>query len=315
MSLNIEFATADQKDSFTAKFGEKFGSMVDASQNISDYVENNDVTGTIKLRAFQRGGTPSDLGEIMGGSENLVQCSLSDMTACNTAVENMLNYATQEFPGQFSMAPPNRDLDLFGLAFTYSLPATRLGLTMPDSLVDPAMTVTRKQLENWLSESQYYSDMIGRIINYYPVPWQKESYLYASIEASYKKATANIEALMSYDDPQSGALGCWMTPSKCASINLSISSAINYIDYHSDFGWVNNLFSYGNSLRLMLALPYQVSVTEHVFEDDDWSDLQYHSAYVNGDGISANNWSTTAFGCNKKQDCSILTEFDWHWNL
>ena len=240
MGLNLVFDTSIQKKAFGEKFGISFGSLISLTASIKTFVENEKIGGSISMQAFQKGGDPTKLGNILttdaSGGYFVLTCSFSDMDACTSAAGGMLDYAQKDFQTQFSLTNAT-NLEPLGLGFTEYLPIEYFGLTMPKSLVDADVTANRASLGAMLKENQFYANMIGQFVDAYPGHWQEGSSLLNSLKKSYNQAKTNIAVLMSPGNPQSGAAGCWDTPNQCASLYSSISSTIKTIVYE-DLTWL-----------------------------------------------------------------------------
>ncbi|KAL0224609.1 hypothetical protein RCL1_002521 [Eukaryota sp. TZLM3-RCL] len=233
LSLNIKFANREEKESFEAKAGASYGSIVSASANIQKIANENNLNGFVNIQAFQRGGEPSRLAHILrkddAGEYYALSCDLKNMKNCVSAASGLLDYAKTDFTTQFSFAK-GVGLTPLGTGFTEHRPIKYVGLTPSKSFVTSKVEQQGVSLANELKKAQYYEGNFEQLLKFYPVPWTTTSYLYKSIKNSYDKAKTNINLILSPSIPSRGALGCFDTPDDCNQIYQSISSRLQAID-------------------------------------------------------------------------------------
>lgn len=95
VSLSLEFRNQQQKKLFESKVKAGLGDLFKASSKIKNLIEKHHLGGSLTLRAYQAGGDPSYLGGILGGGKDvpIIECSLQNLTACNKAIKNIIDYA------------------------------------------------------------------------------------------------------------------------------------------------------------------------------------------------------------------------------
>ncbi|KAL0218222.1 hypothetical protein RCL1_009070 [Eukaryota sp. TZLM3-RCL] len=248
LSLNIKFANREEKQSFEAKAGASFGSIVSASTSIQKIANENNLNGFVSIQAFQRGGEPSRLANILrkdaAGEYYALSCDLKNMKNCVSAASGLLNYAQSDFTKQFNFGK-GVGLTPLGTGFTEHRPIKYIGLTPSKSFVTAKVEQQRVTLANELKKAQYYEGNFEQLLKYYPVSWISGSRLYQSIQSSYDKAKTNINLILSPSIPSRGALGCFDTPDDCNQIYQSISSRLQSI----------NDVSFLDSIKYYFELP------------------------------------------------------------
>ncbi|KAL0225008.1 hypothetical protein RCL1_002920 [Eukaryota sp. TZLM3-RCL] len=233
LSLNIKFANREEKESFEAKAGASYGSIVSASANIQKIANENNLNGFVSIQAFQKGGEPSRLAHILrkddAGEYYALSCDLKNMKNCVSAASGLLDYAKTDFTTQFNFAK-GVGLTPLGTGFTEHRPIKYVGLTPPKSFVTSKVEQQRVSLGKELKKAQYYEGNFDQLLKYYPVPWTTTSRLYKAMKSSYDKAKTNINLILSPSNPSRGALGCFDTPDDCNQIYQSISSRLQAIN-------------------------------------------------------------------------------------
>lgn len=191
----------------------------------------NNIEGSAGLTAFQIGGEPSQLGEILSkdpsGTFYVLSCELQDMTNCTKAASGMVGYATGNFTSQFTTGS---GMTPIGAGFMKKQPIYYVGLTSPKSLVTTEVQTARDQLVNLYYANKYYEQKSYQLVNGYPVPWDKTSYLYKNATALYSAAKKNVNILLDQDNTEIGVVDCWNTPDRCGDIADQINSQLAPID-------------------------------------------------------------------------------------
>ena len=166
-SLVVQFEKIEDKQSFKSKISASFGSFVDASVSISKIAEQTKITGRIIIKAFQMGGDPSKLGQILSGS--VVQCNITNVDACVKTAENMLKYSSENFPSQFTKDPQGiweGSLVNIGTP-TVGFQVSDFGMILAPSYLNPSNLALRKEIVDLYKKNKYYYDLVNYLSGMY----------------------------------------------------------------------------------------------------------------------------------------------------
>lgn len=105
-TVKLQFKDSEEKAKFTAKLGTDI-SAAKLSSDLSIEFEQNNIEGSVIIRAHQKGGDFTQLSKIINGQtpdgENAItSCSFKDIKECRNALNGLINYAKDEFPKQFT---------------------------------------------------------------------------------------------------------------------------------------------------------------------------------------------------------------------
>lgn len=232
MGLNLSFASHMEKSNFEAKVGASFGNIFSAATQVQNAARQYNINGKISIQAYQKGGDPSQLSQILskdsGGIYYILTCDLKNMDNCVKAASGLLDYAKTRFPTQISFQP-DKGLFPLGSGFITHSPVTEYGLTPPPSLVTADVIKNRNYLADSLLENRYYQQKLYELLYGYPVPLDKGSQLFATISTLYQQASNNINTITNPTSPEDGALKCYSHPEYCQKTTDNIQSNLKPI--------------------------------------------------------------------------------------
>lgn len=225
--INIVLNSHEEKNEFRAKAGAKYGNIFNAAANIRYVCEKNKISAKVKIHAFQIGGEPSHLTNIL--SSSIVECSINEIDKCITTAKKLLDYA-KDFGKQIE----NHEVfDALGTA-DYR-PIERIGLDSSLSWVTPKVENYRRELSTNLKENQYYIEKLHSFYNGYPV--KLDNVFFENANVILTKANDNIRTLM---DSLTGAIGCYNEPENCEKIKAKIDDKLENIT-NSDLKFLENM--------------------------------------------------------------------------
>ncbi len=232
MGINIRFNSHFDKEQFNAHASASFGNLISASSQVQSMSQQYNLHGTVIIEAFQKGGNPAELSQILskntGGTYYALSCDLQHMDSCVKAANGLLTYAVENFPKQISFNP-DKGLVPLGNGFIKHDPIAEYGLTPPPSQVTKEVLQNRSYLASALKENQYYQQKLDSLIMRYPVRWDHDSEMYKSAVKLYKTATNNIDAITVPASPDDGALKCYNHPGFCQETTQSIKEKVQPI--------------------------------------------------------------------------------------
>jgi hypothetical protein len=115
VAVKFLFHTVQEKSDFNSALQASFFSLASLSSNLTKAVQTVKSSGHVAVIAFQIGGDPLKLGQILGaaaGSQQapLLDCELNNLDACKQVINQVLAYASQSgsdnFPAQFAHDDP-----------------------------------------------------------------------------------------------------------------------------------------------------------------------------------------------------------------
>jgi hypothetical protein len=234
LSLQIDFYDQESKQTFKSKVGASVGDFINASSTISKEMTKYGLRGMIKVRGYQLGGDPSQLGKALRISAT--QCDVNNIAACQETVIGLAEYASKEFPTQFQKDDTGRIwlsplVQLGGYTKDYSL--NDLKMAMPPTYVIPEVQEARNALISAKESNQYYFDHLDSLISHYV----SDPYTRATMADSYKDqlialrntAQKNLTTIQS-GVGDGGAIECYNHPDKCVAISKGILSKLKLID-------------------------------------------------------------------------------------
>lgn len=238
MGINIELESNYQKQQFISASGGSLGDIFSASVTIENIAQSLSLNGQISMNAFQIGGEPQYLSEVLQtnstGGYYISSCSIQSMNSCVKAAEGLLNYAKNNFTQQFSFNPAH---NLYQIKYQFDYqPAIYFGVTPPASLVTPEVIAARKALANALFENQYYDQKFTELYASYPivnispsVKMQFSDNFDSNIKSLWNVVKNNLEILTNTDDPEMSAISCYDQPQSCPQIANGILSSLQQI--------------------------------------------------------------------------------------
>src|SRR3989339_13967 len=243
MSININFADNAQKQIFLAKAGMSFGNIFDATGSIQQIATQNNLSGSLIIEAYQKGGDPSQLSKILSkdpsGQYYALTCDLKNLGNCTQAANGLLDYATNNFSTQYSFTT-GQGLTPLGVGFSTYIPIRYIGLKEPASLVTPQVQKDRQKLSTDLDEYNYYQQKLYELLYGYPVAWDTTSTIYKNIQSLYQRSQNNIQVILNPSNPEQGGRGCYDTPDACDTVVNAIESKIVAIN-PSDLSFLSQL--------------------------------------------------------------------------
>lgn len=80
MNLNVDFTSSFEKKRFEKDTGIHFGSIVNITNAVQKYALDNKLDGQVSVLAYQVGGDPSKLGDLLhkdaNGTYYVISCGL-----------------------------------------------------------------------------------------------------------------------------------------------------------------------------------------------------------------------------------------------
>ncbi|MCT4635259.1 MAG: hypothetical protein N4A31_03300 [Rickettsiales bacterium] len=225
MSIKLAFYTHQEKLSFEASSG-NIGVF---SEDIQEWAQKTKAAGKISIIAYQKGGIPSELANILDKSSEgdyySISCSLQDMDACVDTANSMLDYAYSDFSTQFSVDGTNsQNITVLGDGQYEYTPTYRYDLPV-ESIVTPAIIHERVKMSEILDENQnYYKPLSDSLLKTYPVEWSTSSENYAAAKSLNDDVKNNVDVIL---DPVNGEIQCFYVPESCLKTGAVIQKNIN----------------------------------------------------------------------------------------
>lgn len=228
VTLKVEFSSLDDKSTFIANAGAKYGNMFSVSGKISKIVNEHHMRGTLEVSGLQIGGDASQLGEIFTEGPDpyaVTLCSLEDLGACQKTINGVLAYAAKVFPEQINFQNGKVLGSAASQGYTF-MPLTNLALNVGNSTITPEIEAARVQLGKLYLHLQDEQVFITHII---------DSSIFNSffndvqdrIRETYSNLNSNIKMLNNQD---SGAMQCYYSPTECLNVLNYLNQKLLPID-------------------------------------------------------------------------------------
>ncbi len=230
-TLKVQFNSLEDKITFIANGGDKYGSMSNVSAKIAQVVSENDIKGQLEVSAFQVGGNISQLAKIFSeASDPVISCSLENLISCQKTINAVFIYGTNDFPDQINF----KNGTVLGNAASESysfMPLTYLGLEVGDSIITPEIESARKDLGNLYLDAQNQQDFMTHILRS-PIFNSFFNDIKDGIKKTSDNLDYNIELLNNLD---SGAICCYNSPEQCPDVLNDMNQKLipineNFID-------------------------------------------------------------------------------------
>ncbi len=310
MGINVEFASHAEKEQFSVGASGSFGDIFSAAATISKVASEYNLKGSVSMQAYQIGGNPAEISNILKESSDgdyyALSCNLNAISDCQDAASGMLSYAKYNFTDQISY-PHNQGLAPFGVGNVEYLPIEYIGLTTP-SLVNQTILDDRITLADSLVENRYYVQKFHELVDTYPVSWNLTSNFYQKSQVLYKQAQHNVDSIMSSSNPERGALGCFDTPTECHIITKNIMQTLQPIS-QSDLNYLERVKHY-------YAEPGGSGVLLYPNGDDgDWATINTNPSSCTAQGFTYCTITPDYYAINYGVYCSDLGDTRWyHYN-
>lgn len=163
VAIKFYFHNMEKKKSFDQFAKASFGNFISIEQNLSKLSKDIKQDGSVSVIAFQIGGDPTKLGQILGSPDgktaSVLTCHLNNVSACEATMGQVLNYASQNsrgnFPNQFNDANPNHAIGPGVIENELQDYGVVIPIEHSPSLVTPDIRNARKKL------SSLYEKAIG----------------------------------------------------------------------------------------------------------------------------------------------------------
>ncbi len=226
MSVNMEFASHMQKDTFKTELSLGFG-FYDISMAIQRVATRTNISAKVSVNIYQEGGDPTQLGKVFEkdrtGSYYFLKCNIQDMASCQKYVDGLIDYAKNDFPKQID-GRTGKGFSPGGTVTTVS--AATLGITIAPSFLTPQINAARIALSKQYFFNDYYNQKLFLLVKSYPVEWIQSSSIYGTLAAFYRVAEGNIEILMG----QEGGIQCYDDVVNCPALAGALTAQLSTID-------------------------------------------------------------------------------------
>lgn len=217
ISIKFIFLSEDDYQAFTSEFSGNWG-MSSLTVNMESVVQDKNLNGRVKIRAYQDGGNPAALGMILGSSGDY-ECSLEDLSACRIKLEEIKNYAVN-FAEQFIGDPGSSTIGPAELGYTYQ-DYSVLAQPIPPmgDIVDVETQAARDHIFSLLEASNHQLNIASELLS-----------VFGNVFTDEKSSDLNgiqDSLIINIDNIKLTGLNCWHYPDTCLSnYNLMLTSLL-----------------------------------------------------------------------------------------
>jgi hypothetical protein len=174
VAVKFLFHSAQEKSEFNSALKVAFASLASLNSSLSKAAEIVKFDGDVSVLAFQMGGDPAKLGQILGATSGasqapLLSCELKNLEACKQMINQILIYASQpgagNFPGQFAEDDSQALVGPGVIQNILQNYATVVPVKMGRSLVTPEIIDARTRLSQAYEQSITKTNEIYAMIN------------------------------------------------------------------------------------------------------------------------------------------------------
>lgn len=172
--VKFNFLDQQTKLKFNNELHASFQSLANLTINLKNLSQSFRSNGDISLMAFQIGGDPTKLGNILGGdlqskTAAVLDCALSNLDACYRSLNLILIYASQpganNFPSQFSVDDESSLVGPGIIKNIYQSYDTVLPIPATTSLVTSEVFEARRWLSEQFEQNIIATNQVNSIID------------------------------------------------------------------------------------------------------------------------------------------------------
>lgn len=181
VAVKFKFRTAQEKLDFDASIEFAVGSLAKLSENLYKAASSIRKNGNVSVTAFQIGGDPTKLGEILNAKSgssvvSVLNCSLNNLNACHEAIDQILKYATEstsgDFPAQFKTDDPQSLVGPGVIKNILQNMTTVVPVKIGPSLVTQAIVDARAKLsKDYQIALTQTNEVNGLLASHVPLSW------------------------------------------------------------------------------------------------------------------------------------------------
>ena len=227
-TVKINFSSRDEKEKFSAQIAADISGLGSVRTAIQKAVKKHNLRGNVKVLVYQLGGDATRLAKALSKDPHsnyyITKCHLNDLSACQSTIDGILDYASQEFPQQLEVAngeviknDPKATVASFDKAL--SQPVHYLpGLNAGKSLVTDEVKQARASLVVAVNKARYLRDSFSAILDYYGSMLPDN--VRHEISNGNKNAIYNLSLL------NNNSLKCYTEPTECVELAKTLQSEL-----------------------------------------------------------------------------------------
>ncbi|MBK2243054.1 hypothetical protein [Francisella tularensis] len=232
-TLSMDFHSEEQKQAFQAKVGASFGIFGTIDSKVQQEINDAKISGTVSINVYQIGGDPTKLANIFGepdenGIYKATSCNLNDLSACNSAIGNIITYAKGEYQNSLDNAFANNDQSKLKLLLgdrddyfdLHSVIGIEPGTDIPEVKNIDQIKQARERMVSAYLANKYYVDKANKIFKTYPVTLD-DSYKIA-LGQFMDKAQANVNLIQ-----EKIVKNCYNNLQNCPSVASQVLTSSN----------------------------------------------------------------------------------------
>jgi hypothetical protein len=277
VSAVMTFDSAYQSDNFTATVGFNIGPIVNISVSVPITSQEYGWSGTVEIAAFQIGGNPIDLTQVISPNSNVVSCSFTNMSACGQTFNALNDYASNFLEQMKASGGAWNPTGGYSLGNVVS----DLGLTLPPSILNNQTIAAQNCIVSMITSYKSWASQLLPMLTTYPYPLNPA--LQTQLQDYYSALIANVEILTSGTADTYPTNTCFnIDPTLCVQMLESIQNALLPV-YPQQ---INNMLG---SLEYQYEVVCQYTVTLYPVGNGDY-------LYINPQPMSGNVTGFTSNG-------------------
>ena len=167
VTVKIIFSSEVEKNRFTEQTTIKYSSIFNLTDDIKLAIDRHNIHGELEVSAYQQGGTPESLSNILsGGSKKgyfTNSCTLANIDQCEKILDSIVSYARDDFSKQLKVDSNGNASNAYPVAQSVD-EYTKFGIKVGPSLVSEDVRTARKNLGKQYDLAVNVNDISQRIL-------------------------------------------------------------------------------------------------------------------------------------------------------
>lgn len=226
-TMSLIFDSAEDKKAYSAGTNLHFGSMLNVSASVKNFVYKYNKNVNVEIKVIQIGGEIQNIGTAFSGPGpySLASCNKDTIPECEKAIVQVKDYSGTKQPKYFGNQ--FNTLEKAGISGYEMNLYKNIGIKMPKTIITDEITAARNQLHHWYSTFLSENDFMQHTL--------KTSSVFQFFDKANKikiQTVSNnlVENLKEIQNPKTGAMVCYNEPEECLDTFNKISSKLIPID-------------------------------------------------------------------------------------
>ena len=228
VAMMIDFSSSYDKQTFDSHAGGSWGDILSVAATIKQISTQYKVAGQMEFSAYQSGGDATELAKVFSSGPShyyITSCSLSNLDACNSVIDGVLNYAANNLPAQIDFKNGTIYGSASTLSYTY-MDVSQFGLNAGTSVLNDTIIASRQHLGDIYKAQESYSVFVNHILSS-PFASYMATQTVNLLRIAKNSLDKNVALL---ENENSGAPSCYFYPTKCTANEAALMPQLDAVD-------------------------------------------------------------------------------------